>query len=325
MRESPKIEGYEVVGLLGSGGMATVWKARQHSLDRLVAIKVLAPHLAMQEEELAQFREEVRLAARLSHPEIVRVFDANFSAGLYYVVMELVDGYTVGQWMRRKQRLGVEDALTVGLVVANALSYAWNHHKMVHCDIKPDNVMVHGDGSVKVTDLGLARTFSAVREHAGEEWTMEVVGTPAYMSTEQVQGREDLDCRTDIYSLGASLYHLINGCLLFEDSADQTLLHQLHDHSAPLDDNVQLDGTKLRDVELLLAKMLAKDRAIRYADWHAVAVDMRRVLKGSIPAGPFVAAKDTTLGYRSDTEHFLQKISTPAGSFIHRLRRWNQN
>ena len=323
MREIPKIDGYDIVGLLGSGGMAKVWKARQHSLDRLVAIKILNQNLAVQAEELAQFREEVRLAARLSHPEIVRVFDANFSGGRYYVVMELVDGYTVGQWMRRKGRLSVEDALTVGLVVANALSYAWNHHKMVHCDIKPDNVMVHSDGSVKVTDLGLARTFSAVREQTGEEWTMEVVGTPAYMSTEQVQGREDLDCRTDIYSLGASLYHLISGQLPFTDNPDATLLHQLNDHTAPLDDHLELGAANLRDVELLLAKMLAKDRARRSPDWRSVAVDMRRVLEGAMPSDPFPAPAETTLGYRPETAQFLQKINTPTGSLFHRLRRWN--
>ena len=322
MREVPKIEGYDIAGLLGTGGMATVWKARQHSLDRMVAIKILNQNLAASAGEREQFRAEVRLAARLSHPEIVRVFDANFSGGRPYVVMELVDGYTVGQWMRRKGRLGAEDALTVGLVVANALAYAWGHHGMVHCDVKPENIMVHCDGSVKVTDLGLARTFSAARGPAGAECSAEVVGTPAYMSPEQVHGRPDLDCRTDIYSLGASLLHLLTGKLPFEDDPDETLLHQLHSQTAPLGDDVELDGANLRDLELLLAKMLAKDRNLRPPDWHAAAMDMRRVLNGATPADPFAAPGGTTLGYRPETAQFLKKIATPTSRFFHRLRRW---
>ncbi|MCL1887836.1 MAG: serine/threonine protein kinase [Kiritimatiellaeota bacterium] len=321
MREVPVIEGFDIVGLLGSGGMATVWKARQHSLDRMVAIKVLNKHLALREEELEQFRAEVRLAARLSHPEIVRVYDASLTAGECHVVMELVDGYTTGQWLRRKGRLGVEDALTVGLVVANALGYAWAHHRMIHCDIKPDNIMVHCDGSVKVTDLGLARTFSAAREQGGEECETEVVGTPAYMSPEQVQGREDLDWRTDIYSLGATLYHLLTGRLIFEDTADQTLLHQLNDHCAPFDHTLELDGASLRGVELLLGKMLAKDRELRYDDWHSVAIDMHRVLKGDLPSPPYLAAPDTTLGYSPETAFFLDHPppAPPPSGFLKRI------
>ena len=322
MREVPKIAGYDIVGMLGSGGMATVWKARQHSIDRMVAIKVLNKHLALREEELGQFRAEVQLAARLSHPEIVRVYDASLSAGECHVVMELVDGYTAGQWMRRKGRLGVEDALTVGLVVANALGYAWGRHGMIHCDIKPDNIMIHSDGSVKVTDLGLARTFSAAHEQGAEEYDQEVVGTPAYMSPEQIQGFTDLDCRADMYSLGASLYHLLTGALPFGSDPDQTLLDQLHNHTAPLDGNVELDGANLRDLELLLAKMLAKDRDLRPASWHAASLDMRRVLNGAMPADPFAAQADTTLGYTSETRQFLTQIAAPPTGFFHRLRKW---
>jgi len=324
MREVPKIEGYEIVGLLGTGGMATVWKARQHSLDRMVAIKVLNKHLALREDELEQFREEVRLAARLSHPEIVRVYDASLTAGRCHVVMELVDGYTVGQWMRRKGRLGVGDALTVGLAVANALGYAWGRHAMVHCDVKPDNIMVHSDGSVKVTDLGLARTFSAARQQDGEEWTQEVVGTPAYMSPEQIQGFTDLDCRTDIYSLGATLYHLLTGELLFGADPDQTLLDQLHNQAPPLDGRVELETATLRDLDLLLAKMLAKDRDLRPPDWHTAASDMRRVLNGAMPSDPFAPPEDTTLRYSPETALFLQKITAPPTGFFHRLRKWKE-
>jgi len=323
IREIPKIEGYDITGLLGKGGMATVWKARQHSLDRFVAIKILNQNLAMKEEELAMFREEVRLAARLSHPEIVRVYDANFSGGRCYVVMELVDGYTVGQWLRRKGRLGAEDALTVGLVVANALGYAWAHHTMVHCDIKPDNVMVHSDGSVKVTDLGLARTFSAARERDAGEWAQEIVGTPAYMSPEQVQGREDLDCRTDIYSLGASLYHLLSGRLPFIADPDATLLHQLNDRTPPLDENVELDTATRRGLELALAKMLAKNRDLRQPDWRSVALDLRAVLDGKLPAEPFVSPANTTLGYSEETANFFKKKPTATEKLLRHFRRWN--
>jgi serine/threonine-protein kinase len=276
------IENFEIIGRLGQGGMATVWKARQASLDRMVAIKVLAATFITDPADVARFREEARAAGKLKHPGIVQVYDANFKDGAYYFVMELVDGYTVGEWIRRKGRLEEHDALTVAESVIAALDYAWSQFGIIHCDIKSDNIMVDADGTVKVTDLGLARAISSMQAREPEQ---EVLGTPAFMSPEQVTGQSDLDCRADIYALGATIYHMVTGHLLFaKGGTDDEIMQK------------QLVGTvpsPAREVSgltpgfvLLLAKMLAKDRKYRPQDWKQVLADIRRVREHRHPLPP---------------------------------------
>ena len=170
MNEVPSfmLPNFEVLGLLGRGGMASVWKARQISLDRYVAVKILSSSFSTDPEDIRRFRQEARTAAQLKHPGIVQIYDANFSDGVYYFVMELVDGYTMGELLRRKGRVTEEDALIVAESVALALDYAWSHYQMVHCDIKPDNIMVDADGALKVTDLGLCRSVTLAKgDHRG--------------------------------------------------------------------------------------------------------------------------------------------------------------
>ena len=157
-----QITGFEMLEKLGEGGMASVWKARQVSLDRMVAIKVLAPRFASDTDDVEMFRREAQQAAKLKHPGIVQVYDAGTENGLYFFVMEYVAGYTVGDWVTRKERLSENDVLLLAECVAGALAYAWDSSRIIHCDIKPDNVMLDDDGSVKVTDLGLARTMNAM-------------------------------------------------------------------------------------------------------------------------------------------------------------------
>ena len=134
MSEIPafKLPNFEVLGLLGRGGMASVWKARQVSLDRYVAVKILSSSFATDPDDIQRFREEARAAAQLKHPGIVQVYDANFSDGVYYFVMELVDGYTLGDLLRRKGQVSEEDSLIVAESVAVAMDYAWTHYQMVH-------------------------------------------------------------------------------------------------------------------------------------------------------------------------------------------------
>ena len=130
-----QITGFEVLECLGQGGMASVWKARQLSLDRIVAIKVLSPRMARDVSDIERFLTEAKSAAKLKHPGIIQVYDVNAEDGLYYIVMEYVAGYTVGDWLRRKQVLSEEDALLVVDAVADALDYAWNKEKIIH-DLK---------------------------------------------------------------------------------------------------------------------------------------------------------------------------------------------
>lgn len=272
---------FEVLGLLGRGGMASVWKARQISLDRYVAVKILSSAFATDAEDIRRFREEARTAAQLKHPGIVEVYDANFSDGVYYFVMELVDGYTMGDLLRRKGRVTEEDSLIVAENVAVALDYAWTHFQMVHCDIKPDNIMVDADGTVKVTDLGLCRSVTLIKgESKGD--ADEILGTPAYMSPEQVYGSEKLDCRSDIYELGATLYHMVTGRMLFQGKTDDEMIH-CHVEQAQAPDIRDFVSHVSPAFVLLLEKMLAKDASHRPRDWKLVLADLKRVREGHPP------------------------------------------
>lgn len=249
--------------------MAVVWKARQLSLDRIVAIKVLGSHLSADAEDVERFKVEAQAEAKLKHPGIVQVYDANVEAGFCYIVQEYVDGYSVEDWVQRKGHLSEEDALLVAGYVADALAYAWESAGVIHCDIKPDNILIDADGTPKVTDLGLARTIIAMTE---DSVSNEVMGTLAYMSPEQIQGLPDIDCRTDIYSLGAMLYHCVTGKMLFEGSSEDAVMQkQLYEQApAPQEINPEVSDA----VCGLIEKLLAKDRSDRYSDWAAVQTDI---------------------------------------------------
>ena len=291
------IPNFEVLELLGRGGMASVWKARQISLDRHVAIKILSATFATDPEDVRRFREEARAAAQLKHPGIVEVYDANFADGFYYFVMEMVDGYTMGELLRRKGRIEEGDALIMAENVATAMDYAWTHFQMVHCDIKPDNIMVDADGSVKLTDLGLSRSVAAMKLDDTDA-ADEILGTPAYMSPEQVYGNERLDCRSDIYELGATLYHMVTGRMLFHGKTDDEMLHCHVGSDQALDPRHFSPGWVSDELAVLLEKMLAKDPRYRHPDWKWVLTDINRIhdgyplLPASLPQNGSSMARD---------------------------------
>ena len=162
--------------IVGRGGMSVVWRAWHTELNRVVAVKVLDAKFAATGRDLRQFMVEVRTMNKLDHPGIVRGHDADCAPdGRYYFVMDYVDGYTFGSLLARKSRLPQSDALIICESVASAMKYAWDSFGIVHCDIKPDNIMVDRDGTVKLTDLGLCQSTAALSSGAGAE---EVVGTP---------------------------------------------------------------------------------------------------------------------------------------------------
>ena len=185
--EPLQLSGFELLEKIGQGGMGVLWKARQASLDRIVAIKFLQPQLSCNPEEIQRLFSEARAAAKLKHQGIVQVYDANEANGIYYIVMEFIAGYNVGEWLRRKGKLGERDALLVAECVATALQYAWNTAALIHCDIKPDNVMVDRDGTIKVTDLGLSRIIQP-RGARSADVPQEIMGTPSYIAPEQSRG-----------------------------------------------------------------------------------------------------------------------------------------
>ena len=302
-----EIPGLELTEKLGEGGMASVWKARQLSLDRIVAVKILPASSASDTEDVQRFHAEAKSAAKLKHPGIVQVYDVKLDQGLHYIVMEYIAGYTVRDWLKRKGKLTEGEALQVVDSVADALGYAWDKARIVHCDIKSDNVMVDSDGTVKVADLGLARSSSAV---AGDQTESHILGTPAYMSPEQAIGMPDLDCRSDIYSLGAMLYELVTGTYLFEGhSAERILEMQVGD---TVEDPAVLSPKLSKGTFWLLEKMLAKDRVKRYQNWTEVRTDIAKVRKGKV-FGPLLTDGDSTV---RRGKHRAGQVSAVAGKLV---------
>lgn len=285
-----ELAGYEILEKIGEGGMSSVWKARQLSLDRLVAIKTLAASYLPDGEALARFRLEAQAAARLNHPGIVQVYDAGESGGVPYLVMEFVEGCTAAVLLERNRRLTEKNALLIAEGVASALGYAWDKDCIIHCDVKPDNVLVRPDGAIKVTDLGLARFIGLHRRRLDEET---VLGTPNYTSPEQAQGLPDLDCRTDIYALGAMLYHLATGVMPFAGSPGSSAMDR-HIHEFlpdPLEHHPELS----QPMAWLIEKLMVKDRAYRPPYWSTVLADIQEVKEGRFPLEPLPQPGQSTV------------------------------
>jgi eukaryotic-like serine/threonine-protein kinase len=311
MMTPPVIEGFEIVGLLGQGGMATVWKARQRSLNRLVAIKVLSANVANEPDDLLRFCEEARATAKISHPGIVQAYDAVFAEKLYFV-MELIDGYTVGQWLRRKGSIPFPEALLVAESVAAALDYAWEQIGMIHCDLKPDNIMVDADGTVKVADLGLSQ-----RHLVQMDLTDEVLGTPHYMSPEQIQGGA-LDCRSDIYAMGATLYHMLTGRFLFDGKPTAVLDAHL-EKAAP---SLRQANPKIpAGVALLVEKMLSKSPQDRQQNWRQVVDDLQRIGQ-NLPPADVSAACVSSMERDAKTDAVVRSINRKIVWKKHPIKRF---
>lgn len=290
MQPTFELPGYEILEKIGEGGTSSVWKARQLSLDRIVAIKALDPVYLPDQEALARFRQEAQAAARLKHPSIVQVYDAGESAGRPFLVMEYVGGCTVGDLLQRAGKLTERNALLIADAVAQALAYAWDKDCIIHLDVKPDNVLVESDGTIKVTDLGLARFIGLHQRRVDSET---ILGTPNYVSPEQAEGVADLDCRTDIYSLGAMLYHLVTGRLPFGGRPGSGAMDA---HVAEfLPDPVDLNADLSPAVAWLIEKMMVKNRAYRPAYWSMVLADLAEVKEGRLPRAPWPEAGLSTV------------------------------
>lgn len=270
MYSSPIIEGYKILEKLGEGATSVVWKAHQISLDRPVVIKVLADKLSKEPEDVKLFLTEAQTAARLKHSGIVQVYDFGQTKddGRYFFVMEYVSGYTLGEWSRRRGRIKESDAIVIAHHVGEALKYAWDQAHVIHCDIKPDNLMIDADGTVKVMDLGLAHiVFSKGVATAGPNDGL-VMGTPNYMSPEQAAGNENLDCRTDIYALGMTLYHILTGVLPYGTGDALVIIDK--QIKEPLENPRVINPELSADITRIVLKMTAKNISERFQNWSEI-------------------------------------------------------
>jgi serine/threonine-protein kinase len=275
---SQEIPGYELLQKLGQGAMGTVFKARQLSMNRPVAIKVLHSRLAANPEFLERFTREAHLAAKLSHNNVIQAIDVGSAGAIHYFVMEYVEGTTLRQELEAGRRYDEQTAVDIVLQIAQALQHA-SRRGLIHRDIKPANIVLTPDGIAKLADLGMAReTADAALARAEKGLT---IGTPFYISPEQVEGHEDIDVRADIYSLGATLYHLVTGRPPFPGKGvDKVLQAHLEEELIPPDHiNTDLSSGLGEVVEF----MMAKDRHERYQKPDDLILDLECLLAGEAP------------------------------------------
>ena len=260
---------YELLDVIGSGGMAVVYKAKCHRLNRLVAVKVLKSDLAEDADFRRRFRDESQAVAMLSHPNIVSVYDVS-RGETEYIVMELIDGITLKQYMEKRGQLNWREALHFITQIMKALSHA-HSRGIIHRDIKPQNIMVLRDGSVKVADFGIA-----CLANSANTLTQEALGSVHYMSPEQAKG-DRTDARSDIYSAGVVLYEMLTGRLPFEgDSAVSVAIQHLS--SVPLSPR-EINPDVPEALELICMKAMASDIDKRYASADEMLADLEEFRK----------------------------------------------
>ncbi len=263
---------YELEELVGTGGMSTVYRARDRLLERQVAIKILHEHYSRDESYVERFRREARAAAKLSHPNIVTVIDRGEAGGRQFIVFEFVDGQNLKQLIAGRGRLPVRNALELGIEVARALSFA-HAQGLVHRDVKPQNVLL-GNGDVKVTDFGIARSLDV---SIGLTQTGTVLGTGEYISPEQATGRQ-VDARTDVYSLGVVLYELLAGEPPY--SADSFVAVAMRHVNDPVPSiSLARPDVPLR-IDAALQRAMAKDPDDRFQSMSDFVVELGNCLSG---------------------------------------------
>lgn len=260
---------YEILEKIGSGGMSVVYKAKCHTLNRLVAIKVLKEEFASDENFVSKFKMEAQAAARLSHPNIVNVYDVVDEENLHYIVMELIEGITLKNYIEKKELLDSKEAIGIAIQVAQGIAAAHEQH-IIHRDIKPQNMIISKDGKVKVADFGIARAVSSQTVNSSA-----AVGSVHYISPEQARGGY-CDERSDIYSFGITLYEMVTGRVPFEgDNTVAVALAHLEDPVVPPGDYNPQVYSGLEDIILKCTKK-KPDR--RYGSMEEVIHDLRRVL-----------------------------------------------
>ena len=273
-----QISGYKILGRLGAGAMAVVYKARQLSLNRIVAIKVLPKRFTENPEYVERFYKEGQAAGKLNHPNIVQAIDVGEAGGYHYFVMEYVEGKTIADDLSAGKVFDEHEALEIIIQVAHALAHA-HARVLIHRDVKPKNIMIGKDGTVKLADMGLAREttdIEAAQTEAGKAY-----GTPYYISPEQIRGKVDIDGRADIYGLGATFYHMVTGRVPFmaEDSVEVMRKH-LKEPLVPPD---HINTTLSAGVSEVIEIMMAKRRENRYKNVEELLMDLEALRNGQPP------------------------------------------
>ena len=271
------VDGYLIVREIGQGGMGKVYEAKQLSLDRSVALKVLLAKFAQNREYVDGLMREARAAAKINHPNIVQAYSVGEEDGIVFFAMEMVRGETMKQRLKREKVLKFDEAARIIRDVASALDVAWREQKLVHQDIKPDNIMLNDNGFAKLADLGLAKTAADPEEEAGDE----VLGTPQYISPEQLTG-VPTDVRSDIYSLGATFYQFVTGRFPYVADTGEELARMHVDGNLQPPKEVNPDLPE--ELNAIIIKMMARDINKRYQDPKVLIKALEVFLRGYHPS-----------------------------------------
>ena len=301
---------YEILERIGTGGMAVVYKAKCHRLNRLVAVKILKSDLAQDEDFRRRFNAESQAVAQLSHPNIVSVYDVSKGGDIEYIVMELIDGITLKQYMEKRGQLNWRESLHFITQIMRGLSHA-HSRGIVHRDIKPQNVMVLRDGSVKVADFGIA-----CLENAAQTLTQEALGSVHYISPEQARGSH-IDARSDLYSAGVVLYEMTTGRLPFEGDTPVSVAIQ-HINSIPLSPR-EIDPSIPEALEAITMKAMAPDPDNRYLSADEMLADLEEFRKN-----PNINFDYNVSGFQDDEDDVDKTQVLPTAASISRVGNRNR-
>lgn len=283
---------YEILEKVGSGGMADVFRAKCHRLNRYVAIKILKQDYSEDTKFVTKFRGEAQAIAGISHPNIVGIYDVGEENGMYYIVMELVDGITLKKYIEEKGKLSVKEAVGIALQIANGLEAAHSNH-IIHRDIKPQNILIARDGTAKVTDFGIAKATSS------NTITANAMGSVHYISPEQARGGYS-DEKSDIYSLGVTMYEMLSGTLPFNgESAVAIALAHIQEEAVPL---AALDATIPKGISNIVNKCMQKKTELRYSCVADLIADLKMFLQD--PSGDYGVIGNL---YKNDGTIFMSK------------------
>ena len=274
LRAGFNINGFELKKKIGIGAMGQVWLAVQTSMQRYVAIKILSPSVCSKPGFIERFQGEIKNSAKLEHTNIITAFDAGCKNGFYYLASSYVDGENLEQKLIQKKRINEKEALKIALGIAEALSYSWSEFNLLHRDIKPSNIIIDKNNMPKLMDMGLSK---CINEDPSLTYDGEIVGTPYYMSPEQAKGQTDLDLKSDIYSLGATLYHLVTGQLPFDGTNSVGILtkHITEPLVPPIDKNNIIST----EINALIIKMMEKKLDSRIQTWYEVIGEITKILE----------------------------------------------
>ena len=272
---------YEILEKIGTGGMSDVYKAKDHKLNRFVAVKVLKQEFSENTNFVSKFRVEAQAAASLMHPNIVNVYDVGEENGVHYIVMELVEGITLKKYIEKKARLSVKEAVSIAIQACMGLEAAHNNH-IIHRDIKPQNIIISKEGKVKVTDFGIAKAATS------NTITSNVMGSVHYTSPEQARGGYS-DERSDIYSMGITLFEMLTGRVPF--NGDTTVAIAIKQIQEPMPSPRDFVPEIPVSVEQIVLKSTQKSPDRRYQSVGALIEDLKKSLV--TPDEDFVKVIDT--------------------------------